>query len=313
MNRRALSVARHHHTVLEQAVADAIAWFRPDVIHAEQLQALANCSAAKTAGIPIVLRMQNVESEIWRQTGAARLRALPFLFEAKRLRTEEKRALSHATQTVCLTEPDAHQLRDIGGDIERGKIRTIAPAFPSQLSAGPRLHGEPAIVLSGSAGWWPNTQATRWFLRKVAPSLQSILPRAIVHVFGGDDEFRGANIATHMAPAESIVSFPEGAIAVVPLFVGSGIRMRILEAWARGIPVVATSRAVVGLDVISGRELLVADTPADFCAALQLLASSPNARTEMIAAGRAYLRTRHDSAQTTRELLDVYRQAMASA
>lgn len=309
--RRSLSIVRHHRAEVEHAVGRALGEFRPDIVHAEQLQALANCGPALSAGIPVVLRMQNVESDIWRQASAARLRMLPLAFEARRLRAEESRAVVAATCTVTLTKNDAAALRELHPSLDSAQIITIAPPFPHRLPAGTAQEGDPAIALSGSAGWWPNRQGTEWFSREVAPRLSDRLPRAMIHVFGGDAGSSAKNIRWHAAPVDSIDAFPEGAIAVVPLFVGSGIRMRILEAWARGLPVVATPVAAQGLSVASGRELSIADTAEEFCAALVSLAENRKAYAARVDAGRTYLSERHDPERTSRALLDIYRQAIA--
>ena len=308
---RAISVVRHHRAEVEHAVTRALAEFCPDIVHAEQLQALANCAPALSAGISVVLRMQNMESDIWRQASAARLRTLPLAFEAKRLRGEERRAVATATRTITLTENDAIALRELHASSNPERISAIAPPFPHRLPAGRMLEGDPAIALSGSGGWWPNRQGTEWFLREVARRISDRMPRAVIHVFGGDAGSPEKNVRWHAAPVDSIDAFPEGAIAAVPLFVGSGIRMRILEAWARGLPVVATSIAARGLNIASGRELSIADTADDFCAALVSLAESREARVARIDAGRTYLTERHDPERMSRELIDVYQQAIA--
>jgi len=310
-SRRSLSVARHHHIEMERAVGDALAHWHPDVLHAEQLQALANCAPALRAGVPVVLRMQNVESQLWRQTAAMRSLAWPLAFEADRLQAEERQAVAIAAHTITLSENDAVALRELCPSAMVSRIDSLPPAFSQRLPAGRRVEGEPAIVLSGSAGWRPNYQAARWFLREVSQRIRERLPRAVVHVFGGDAIASAQNLRWHPAPVDSIDAFPEDAIAAVPLFVGSGIRMRILEAWARGLPVVATSKAANGLDIVRGRELSIADTPDEFCAELCALAASADARSTRIDAGRAYLARRHDPVQATQALLDIYRQAIA--
>ena len=79
--------------------------------------------------------------------------------------------------------------------------------------------------------------------------------------------------------------------------------MRVLEAWARGLPVVATSTAAAGLHVESGRELLLADTPVDFLEAFDRLRREPAYGAALVAAGRAYLTRQHDSQTLTQALL----------
>lgn len=309
---QALSVARHHLPEVEQAVAECIADWRPDVLHVEQLQAMANCETARAAGIPVVLRMQNVESSLWRQVAMARLRSRALVLEAHRLRTNEARAMAKASRVVALTERDAADLRDICGDAQRHKLVAVCPPFPSSMSAGPALGDSTAIVLAGSAGWWPNTEGMRWFLDQVAPLLATELPQARVHVYGGTRVATTAGrsgAVWHPAPEDAAQAFPAGAIAAIPLHIGSGIRMRILEAWARGLPVVATSIAAAGLQVESGRELMIADTPADFATAIRTLAREDGLRAALVAAGRNYLAKHHERGMLTQALVAQYEAA----
>lgn len=304
---QALTVARHHLPAVEQAVADAIASWRPDVLHVEQLQALANCSAARKARIPILLRMQNVESSLWQQVAGARVRSRPLHLEARRLRKNEAGAVHDTDCVVALTERDASALRLLAPEAAgAGRVLAITPPFPALLPAGAPVPGSPAIVLAGSAGWWPNTEGMHWFLNHVAPLLAAAAPAARIHIYGGA-AIRSAslpqNILWHPAPDDAVDAFPTGAIAAIPLHIGSGIRMRILEAWARGLPVVASPVAVAGLQAESGRELLIAEGAADFTQAILHLARDPVLRAALVQAGRSYLVSRHDSVTQTSALV----------
>ena len=307
----ALTIARHRHTAVDRAVKHCIASWRPQVVHVEQLQALANCDGARAAGIPIVLRMQNVESALWRQVAQARLRSWPLLTEARRLRNDEQRAITKVTRVVALTERDADALRTIGGTHQRTAITAIAPPFPNQLPAAAAISGAPAVVIAGSAGWWPNTEGTHWFVHHVVPALHAIDAQARIHVYGGE-AITDANITQHPAPDDAIDAFPEGAIAAVPLHIGSGIRMRILEAWARGLAVVATTVAARGLQITSGQELLIADSAEDFAAAIMRVHKDPKLRQQLIDNGRRYLAVHHDSALLREALITEYESACAS-
>jgi glycosyltransferase involved in cell wall biosynthesis len=76
------------------------------------------------------------------------------------------------------------------------------------------------------------------------------------------------------------------AVMAVPLFEGGGTRLKVLEAWALGRPVVSTSTGVAGLEVEPGREALIADDPAGFAGALAGVLDEPGRALALIAAGR---------------------------
>ncbi|MEO7326416.1 MAG: glycosyltransferase [Dokdonella sp.] len=308
---RSLSVVRHRAVVIEEGVARCVASWRPHLIHVEQLQALANCDAARAAKIPIVLRMQNIESSLWNQVARLRTVAWPLRWEARRLRREERRALRVAARVVALTESDARQLREMEDINAESHVFAVAPAFPRELDCAMRLEGAPSIVLAGSTGWWPNEHGIRWFADAVMPLLTSRVPTARAHVFGGPPIDR-VGILWHRAPAEAIDAFPAASIVAIPLHVGSGIRMRILDAWARGLPVVATSVAAAGLPVVSGRELLIADSAVEFVDAIRRLGQDESLRQTLVAAGRLYLARHHDGVAVTADLLRVYGQAVSA-
>jgi glycosyltransferase involved in cell wall biosynthesis len=148
----------------------------------------------------------------------------------------------------------------------------------------------------------------------VWPAVRAALPAADLHLFGTEDGGDpAAGITVHPAPADSADAFPAGAILAVPVRIASGVRMKILEAWARGVPVVGTPEAVSGLGAEPGRELLVATDPASFAAALARLHGEPGLGRALVVAGRAALRERHDPAAVTARLAAIYGEVRPSA
>jgi hypothetical protein len=299
-----MTLDRHDQRALRDAVTERIARWRPHVVHAEQLHALAACESAFPAGIPVVLRMQNVESALWERLAKYRFPAALLRAESRRLRAAEKAAVMRSAATIALTVDDTCALAALTTDAVR--VVCVEPAFAVREDPMHTVQGDPAIVLAGSAGWWPNAQGERWFLAQVWPLLRAELPRAQLHIFGGDKRSADVRVQRHSAPAQSQTAFPQGAIAIVPLLIASGIRMRILEAWARGLPVVATSVAARGLQVISGRELLIADSPREFSNAVLRACSDAALRQQLAEGGRAYLRRHHDPQRQTQMLLEQY-------
>jgi len=185
--------------------------------------------------------------------------------------------------------------------------RLTAAANPGSLGSEP-LPGAPAVVLLGGSSWPPNRDAARWFVRRVWLAVLERSPAATLHCFGGPVASDETSIRSHPAPADSARAFPAGAILAVPLRIASGVRMKILEAWARGVPVVATPQAA-GLGVEDGRQLLVAEDARGFAAACARLAAEPDLAPRLTEEGRGLLAAAHRPESVAEKLLAVYRRA----
>ena len=303
-----LSVARHALPAVRREVERCLTEERVDVVHAEQLQALPQTAPARARGIPVVLRAQNVESDLWaeaaRRTPGWRGRALAV--EARRLARWEGEAVRRSAAVLALTAEDAARLRSLADG--QGNVRIVRAAFPDlPAAAGPRLSGEPAVVVLGSQGWLPNEDSVAWFLAEVWPLTTAALPGAALHLFGAAPPGPlPAGVVVHPPPRESAEAFAPGSVLAVPLRIGSGVRIKVLEAWARGVAVVGTPAALAGLEAEDGREALVAGDPASFAAALGRLAREPGLASRLVEEGRRARRERHDPARVAEELLASY-------
>ena len=312
--RRPLSIQRHAHPAVEAEVERLLVERRFDVVHVEQLQALAQAEPAFARGLPVVLRAQNVESDLWTVTAEFHpfYRALARR-EGWRLAEWESLAIARTARTLALTERDAARLGEFGGP--SGRVTVVRAPFPGSLPAAEgTLPGSPAIVLLGSEGWLPNRDAVAWFARTIWPVVQGKLPAAQLHVFG-NRQWRpsGDRITWHPPPSDSRDAFVPGSIMAVPLRIASGVRMKILEAWARGIPVVALPQAAAGLEATHGRELLLARDATEFAAAFTRLAGHPGLSARLIQNGREALARRHSPENVTAELVAAYRAAVPAA
>jgi glycosyltransferase involved in cell wall biosynthesis len=165
----------------------------------------------------------------------------------------------------------------------------------------------------GSATWGPNRSGAAAFVAQDWPRVRAVCPGARLHVFSLPALAPASDgVEAHPAPAQSREAFPAGAVLVVPLAVASGVRMKVLEAWARGVAVVATPAAAAGLGAEPGRELLVAEGAAGFAGAIRQLAGEPGLGPALVAAGRALLRRRHDPAAVARTLAGIYAEVAGS-
>jgi glycosyltransferase involved in cell wall biosynthesis len=135
-----------------------------------------------------------------------------------------------------------------------------------------------------------------------------------LHIFGSppDKGVLSPGVRLHQAPDDSRLAYAPGSILAVPLHIASGVRMKILEAWARGVAVVATPAAARGLGASPGDELLVAEEAGDFAAALQRLQEERDLYSTLGAAGRELLRRAHSPAKFATTLLSLYAPIIAT-
>lgn len=288
------ALVRHRWPALAREVAALCREREFDWIVAEQLQAFAATAPARERGVPVLLRAQNVESALRRALAR----------EARRLAAREAQVVAGCELVAALSAGDAAELARLAGAGSR--IAVLPAPFPAELPAGgATLAGAPPLVFFGSAGWLPNRDAERWLVTEVWPLLRRRLPGALLHRFGGEPGERSPGIEDHPAPADSSVAFSAGAILLLPIRLASGVRIRILEAWARGVPVVATAAAAAGLEVEDGRELLLAESPDDFATAAERLALEPELGAELTRAGRLRLAADHSPARFAARFLEL--------
>ena len=310
---RPFSMARHTSPGMRRLVEALWDSGDFDLVHVEQVQALDNVSAALwRRQVPVLLRAQNVESDLWRALARLRGFVRPLLdFEGRLLAAYEGRAVGRCALTATLTDEDRQRLRELSsidpGPDEQGGLVTVPPPFPAEQEPGTAvLAGDPALVIFGSAGWIPNRLGAEWFLREVQPELRRRVPGARLHLF--TDVLLDPlpeSVTLHEPRRDSADVFAPGSVLVVPLHMASGIRMKILEAWSRGVPVIATSVAARGLGAVHGEHIFVADDADGFVQAVQRL-RDPAAYGAMVEAGRRRLREVYDPRRVAESLLGHY-------
>ena len=161
-------------------------------------------------------------------------------------------------------------------------------------------YDQDVLIYNGALTFSANADAVRWFVAEILPMIQEAEPQMQLRVTG-----RNATLADNdplrTMPGVTLTGFlPDvrpavrSALAcVVPLRQGGGTRLKILEAMALGVPVVATRRGAEGLAATPDEEILIADAPADFAAAVLRLRHDPELRGRLGAAGRRLVESRY--------------------
>jgi polysaccharide biosynthesis protein PslH len=239
-----------------------------------------------------VLDLHNLESMLHARCAASEPRAAAFahrIFE-KASREFECRWLPHFSQVLTASESDAAATRAVAPG---ASVRVYPNAIPLRpLPAETRRRG---MVFSGNMEYHPNRAAIRFFHREIWPSLRGSHTDLVWRLVGKNAQAVRAlargdeRIEITGEVEDAVAELARAEIAVVPLLAGSGTRLKILEAWCAGTPVVSTSIGAEGLAARDGEHLIIADGAQPFAAAIARLLACKNLREEIAASGRLLL------------------------
>jgi glycosyltransferase involved in cell wall biosynthesis len=261
-----------------------------------------------------VLRAHNVEQVIFER--AAHSSRNPFLraylsVQAAKMRRYEDRVVPRFDLVVPVTEVDRSELERRTG---RNGSWHVSPAgvdldriHPVEVSAAAA-----DVAFAGPLRWLPNQQGVEWFLANVWPDIRADIPGSRFRLMGelpararrslGSPE--GVDILGYVTSVEQYLTGCR--VFVVPLLSGSGIRLKILNAAAWGIPVVSTSIGAEGLAFVNGSEILICDDPHEFARAVKRLLTDDSLWTHMREAALERVRSEYSWMSVVSDLLAAY-------
>lgn len=224
----------------------------------------------------------------------------PFLrFEARRLARAERRLLQRAESGLLVSDRDRQVMARRHGWTEeladRLRVVPLAVEPDPRRRPGEVPDGPPTVALTGNLGYFVNRDGALWFLRRIWPGVSERRPNVRLLV-AGSRPARALRRAVAAAGGELVESpadlkslLARATVSVAPLRAGSGLPIKILEAWSLGVPVLATPWAAVGTTGEAGRDLCVAQDPEEWIDALLGLLDRPAERRRLAQAGHARL------------------------
>jgi sugar transferase (PEP-CTERM/EpsH1 system associated) len=282
VRRTPFGVRSLHSPAMQAAVDELVAETAFDVVLVESSQM---CCFRLPPGLPVVLDEHNVEYELLRRMEEGE-RSLPRRFfngvEQRKFRRHEQR-LWIEIEAVAVTSDREVPI------IERHASATPVAVVPNavDLDYFRPAATEPVpgtMVFTGLLTYRPNLDAVHFFVDEVLPLVRKSQPEVTLTIVGHGEERdleelrRPGVIVTGRVP-DIRPHLAEGAVAVVPLRIGGGTRLKVVEALAMGKAVVSTSLGCEGINVRDGEHLLVADDPQSFADAVsRLLDDRPAAR-----------------------------------
>jgi glycosyltransferase involved in cell wall biosynthesis len=301
MRRRPFLIDRDHSRAMHAAIANLISRQTFDAVHADQLS-----MAQFAAELPLPLRVLDEHNAVWRivqraakHEGWGPRRALAEL-EWRKLRRYEGETCRSFDRVTVVSEQDRLSLSEAAGTPFAMDLIPIA-TDTAALRFTPRRPESRSVVSVATMFYPPNVEGIHWFATEVFPSIRRVVPSVDFTVVGARPPGRIRRLATpesgivvtgYVPDLEPILD--SSALLVVPLHSGSGMRVKILEAFARGIPIVSTSVGVEGIDAKPGDHLLVADSPDIFAAAVIRLLTNPEEGARLAASGRALAQKCYD-------------------
>jgi glycosyltransferase involved in cell wall biosynthesis len=275
---------------------------------------------------PHVVDLDNLESSLLHHRGrsgrwprsatvgglAADLKRVPAdLLDEIRWRRLERLIARTATVTVVCSELDRRRLGE-----PRVSVVPNGYELPTGRSGGPP-GGDvgPVLLMVGLLTYEPNRDAVAFFARQVLPLIRARIPDARLRVVGrygaeGIQRLRGLPGVEFAGEVPDVgPELAAARVSVVPIRFGGGTRIKILEAFAHGVPVVSTTVGCEGLDVIDGRHLLVADRPAELAVACCRLLTDEDVRKRISAEARALWEQRYRWTAVTPAVAEVLEEA----
>ena len=283
-----------------------------DLVYADHLSMM---EYARRLNLLVVHDAHNVEFEILRRHARRRrfspLRPL-LVREWRLVREYERLVYQKADLVFAVSEVDGQVIRRLAGKEGHVRVIPISVHVPAAQPTQP-LTREPRLLFVGGLHWPPNLDAILHFARDTWPLVQRVVPAARLTVVGRDDV--GAARALRRIPGFTLTGYVDdvspyfaGSRAlVVPLRAGSGMRVKILDAFARGLPVVSTPTGHEGIDVEPGVHLLSAADPAQFAREVARVLTDDRLADVLAAEARRLVEERYDVRAVSRALLEAIR------
>ena len=270
--------------------------------------------AESLVGIPILLREHNLEFR-WLERFAEGLRnplARAYArHQARRMRLTEAERCQAVDLVMAIQEEEARELRAIA---PKARIEVVPVGIEFGRFLPHQPENPPIVLLTGSFGWPPNVEGAHTFLQTGWPRVRAGCPEARLRLVGKDLPAWLA-AAARAAGAEPIgyveaiePEFARSSVVVVPLWVGAGARVKIVEAMAAGVPVVSTPLGAEGLELTPGTHVMIGEDASALGEAVAELLSSPARATALAAAGTAFARERFSLEVVGRQIVSLCRE-----
>ncbi len=242
--------------------------------------------------------------------------------ESKRLAKYERNLLRQFDHLLTVSDEDKQAMLTLADDNEKSLLAkkiTIIPICvdPSHRQVIEKNNKRQQIIHLGTMFWPPNRDGVLWFAREVLPLVAKQLPTVEFVIVGANpskDIKRLEQSVPRLAGRIRVTDFlddprdelSQSQVFVVPLHAGGGMRVKILDAWLWGLPIVTTSIGAEGIEYTAGENILVADSAITFAEAILKVFNEPDLDTRLRKYGRQWVEERYDWQNIYPEVEKIY-------
>ncbi len=258
----------------------------------------------------IVQRPQNVEYIIWERLARHESnwpKKMYLSFLAKRMQRFETAMMNKADVLIPVSQTDLdifkfHGLRIPSMAIPTGYIFDAIHPVDYSIEHN-------AVAFLGGMDWMPNREGIDWFLEKVWPIVLKQKPDAVFYLAGRnipshffDLKTKGLKVVGEVEDAQQYIN--SYAVAIVPLFAGSGMRVKIIEAMALGRAIVSTSVGAESIRYTNHQDIMIADDEVDFAAAILTILKEPAHRKTLGQNAQKLIAEKYDNRKISHAIID---------
>ena len=265
----------------------------------------------------ITLRAHNIEHQIWERHLPHEknwFKKIYLTIQSNRLKAFELEAFSSTDAIVTITDEDKKGIQQL---VPQQKIHTCLTGI--NLASYKHIHQASlpnTIFHFASMDWLPNIEAVEWLLANVWPEVISRIPSAqlILAGRGMPENIKQAaskNIVVIEDVADSSLFYATYDVMLVPLWSGSGLRIKLVEGLAYGKPIITTSIGAEGIPYTKNKELLIADTDKEFVNAIVELLSNSEKKQQLQVNARILAESHFDYQKLASQLIVFYDQLIS--
>ena len=309
-----LYISKHNSPILQEKIRSTIQQKKIDIVHADHT-AMAELAifAGKYLNVPVVLRLHNVEWKIWQRFAERCSFLSPIRYyiqrQARLLKQKETELCEQCDLCLTITNKDKEAITAMS---ERIKVETV-PFGVTHNDFQPEYSQkeQDTLLLATTWAWRHNVDGALWFIKEVLPLVKKKIPGVKLFLLGKHlpdlfQKFKAEGVIP-IGYVESIREYYNRCeIFISPLFVGSGIRIKILEAMSHGLPVVSTVVGAEGIEAKERNGLFVTDNAEEQAEQLVNLLSDKKLTYNLGREAYSHVRFTYSSETLMRRVISIY-------